>query len=117
MAAKRSSVIPDLATSGEQASRASRRACGTPSSSPRNADAIVRKMSKAVSDMLDNPTLRSASRTWVSKSFHPSAAVRVLSKFLPEEIERWGKVVRAAHITRSERIARSCRSCRTTGGK
>jgi tripartite-type tricarboxylate transporter receptor subunit TctC len=57
-------------------------------------------MSKAVSDMLDNPALRKRLEDLGLEIVPPEhRGPEYLAKFLPEEIERWGKVVRAAHIT------------------
>ncbi|HUL93864.1 MAG TPA: tripartite tricarboxylate transporter substrate-binding protein [Burkholderiales bacterium] len=101
MAAKRSSVIPELATSGEQGLAGVEASVwnafffpkGTPS-------AIVQRMSKAVSDMLDNPALRKRLEDLGLEIVPPERrGPEYLSKFVPEEIERWGKVVRAAGIT------------------
>jgi tripartite-type tricarboxylate transporter receptor subunit TctC len=101
MAAKRSAVIPELATSGEQGLPGVEASVwnafffpkGTPS-------AIVQKTAKAVSDMLDNPALRKRLEDLGLEIVPPERrGPEYLAKFVPEEIARWGKVVRAAHIT------------------
>jgi tripartite-type tricarboxylate transporter receptor subunit TctC len=101
MAAKRSSVIPELATSGEQGLAGVEASVwnafffpkGTPS-------AIVERMSKAVSDMLDNPALRKRLEDLGLEIVPPERrGPEYLARFLPEEIERWGKIVREAHIS------------------
>jgi tripartite-type tricarboxylate transporter receptor subunit TctC len=101
MAAKRSSVIPELATSGEQGLAGVEASVwnafffpkGTPS-------AIVQRMSKAVSDMLDNPALRKRLEDLGLEIVPPERrGPEYLARFLPEEIERWGKIVREAHIS------------------
>ena len=62
--------------------------------------AIVQKTAKAVSDMLDNPALRKRLEDLGLEIVPPGRrGPEYLAKFVPEEIERWGKVVRAAHIT------------------
>jgi tripartite-type tricarboxylate transporter receptor subunit TctC len=100
MAAKRSAVIPELATSGEQGLPGVEASVwnafffpkGTPS-------AIVQKTAKAVSDMLDNPALRKRLEDLGLEIVPPERrGPEYLAKFVPEEIARWGKVVRAAHI-------------------
>ena len=101
MAAKRSSVIPDLATSGEQGLAGVEASVWNALFFPKGTpDAIVRRMGKAVSDMLDNPSLRKRLEDLGLEIVPPERrGPEYLTKFLPEEIERWGKVVRAAHIT------------------
>ena len=101
MAAKRSSVLPDLATTGEQG------LAGVESSvwnafffSRGTPDPIVRKMAKAVSDMLDSPTVRKRLEDLGLEIVPPERrGPEYLAKFVPEEIERWAKVVKAAKIT------------------
>jgi len=101
MAAKRSAVIPELATSGEQGLPGVEASVwnafffpkGTPS-------AIVQKTAKAVSDMLDNPALRKRLEDLGLEIVPPERrGPEYLAKFVPEEIARWGKVVKAARIT------------------
>jgi tripartite-type tricarboxylate transporter receptor subunit TctC len=101
MAAKRSSAIPDLATSGEQGLAGVEASVWNAFFFPKGTpDAIVRKMAKAVNDMLDNPALRKRLEDLGLEIVPPERrGPEYLSKFVPEEIERWGKVVRAAHIT------------------
>jgi tripartite-type tricarboxylate transporter receptor subunit TctC len=101
MAAKRSAAIPDLATSGEQGlpgvEASVWNALFFPKGTP---NAIVQKMASAVNDMLDNPAVRKRLEDLGLEIVPPERrGPEYLSKFVPEEIERWGKVVRAAHIT------------------
>ena len=100
MAAKRSSVIPDLATSGEQGLAGVEASVWNAFFFPKGTpDAIVRRMNKAVNDMLDNPVLRKRLEDLGLEIVPPERrGPEYLAKFLPEEIERWGKVVRAAGI-------------------
>jgi len=100
MAAKRSSVIPEVATSGEQGLAGVEaevwNAFFFPKGTP---EPIVRKMSKAVNDMLDNPTVRKRLEDLGLEIVPPDRrGPEYLAKFVPAEIERWGKVVRAAGI-------------------
>ncbi|HTQ73018.1 MAG TPA: tripartite tricarboxylate transporter substrate binding protein [Burkholderiales bacterium] len=101
MAAKRSAVIPELATSGEQGlpgvEASVWNALFFPKGTP---DLIVRKMARAVNDMLDNPALRKRLEDLGLEIVPPERrGPEYLAKFVPEEIERWAKVVRAARIT------------------
>ena len=101
MAAKRSSVIQELATSGEQGLAGVEASVWNAFFFPKGTPAaIVQKMSKAVSDMLDNPALRKRLEDLGLEIVPPERrGPEYLAKFVPEEIERWGKVVRAARIT------------------
>jgi tripartite-type tricarboxylate transporter receptor subunit TctC len=101
MAAKRSSVIPELATSGEQGVPGIEASVWNAFFFPKGTpDPIVRKMAKAVNDMLDNPTVRKRLEDLGLEIVPPERrGPEYLTKFVPEETERWGKVVRAAGIT------------------
>jgi tripartite-type tricarboxylate transporter receptor subunit TctC len=101
MAPKRSAAIPELATTGEQGLPGVEASVwnalffpkGTPS-------AIVQKMAKAVNDMLDDPKVRRRLEDLGLEIVPPERrGPAYLAKFVPEEIERWGKVVKAAKIT------------------
>jgi len=98
---KRVAIIPDLATSGEQGLPGVEASVWNAFFFPKGTpDAIVRKMSKAVGDMLDNPALRKRLEDLGLEIVPPERrGPEYLAKFIPEEIERWGKVVRAARIT------------------
>jgi tripartite-type tricarboxylate transporter receptor subunit TctC len=100
MAAKRSAVIPDLATSGEQGLQGVEASVWNAFFFPKGTpEPIVHRMSKAVSDMLDNPALRKRLEDLGLEIVPPERrGPEYLAKFLPEEVERWGKVVRAAGI-------------------
>ncbi len=101
MAPKRVAIIPGLATSGEQGLPGVEASVWNAFFFPKGTpDAIVRRMSKAVSDMLDNPTLRKRLEDLGLEIVPPERrGPEYLAKFLPEEIERWGKVIRAAGIS------------------
>lgn len=100
MAAKRSSVIPELATSGEQGLLGVEASVWNAFFFPKGTpNAIVQRMSRAVSDMLDSPSVRKRLEDLGLEIVPPERrGPEYLAKFVPEEIERWGKVVRAAHI-------------------
>jgi tripartite-type tricarboxylate transporter receptor subunit TctC len=101
MAAKRSAAMPELATTGEQklagVEASVWNALFFPKGTP---NAIVQKMAKAVNDMLDDPKVRKRLEDLGLEIVPPERrGPAYLAKFVPEEIERWGKVVKAAHIT------------------
>ena len=100
MAGKRSSVLPNLATSGEQGLPGVEASVWNAFFFPKGTpEPIVRKMAKAVNDMLDNPALRQRLEALGLEIVPPERrGPEYLAKFVPEEIERWGKVVRAAGI-------------------
>jgi tripartite-type tricarboxylate transporter receptor subunit TctC len=101
MAPKRSAVIPDLATSGEQGLPGVEASVWNGLFFPKGTpDAIVQKMAKAVNDMLDDPKVRKRLEDLGLEIVPPERrGPAYLAKFVPEEIERWGKVVKAARIT------------------
>jgi tripartite-type tricarboxylate transporter receptor subunit TctC len=100
LAPRRVAIIPDLATSGEQGLPGVEASVWNAFFFPKGTpDPIVRKMAKAVSDMLDNPTVRKRLEDLGLEIVPPERrGPEYLATFVPEEIERWGKVVRAARI-------------------
>jgi len=101
LAPKRVAIIPDLATSGEQGLAGVEASVWNAFFFPKGTpDAIVQRMSRAVNDMLDNPSLRKRLEDLGLEIVPPERrGPEYLAKFVPEEVERWGKVVRAAGIT------------------
>jgi tripartite-type tricarboxylate transporter receptor subunit TctC len=101
MAAKRSSVLPDLATSGEQGLAGVEASVWNAFFFPKGTPGpIVQRMAKAVNDMLDKPELRKRLEDLGLEIVPPERrGPEYLAKFVPEEIERWAKVVKAANIT------------------
>ncbi len=101
MAPKRVAIIADLATSGEQGLAGVEASVWNAFFFPKGTpDAIVRRMSKAVSDMLDNPELRKRLEALGLEIVPPERrGPEYLAKFVPEEIERWGRIVREARIS------------------
>jgi tripartite-type tricarboxylate transporter receptor subunit TctC len=101
LAAKRVAIIPDLATSGEQGLPGVEASVWNAFFFPKGTpDAIVRKMNKAMNEMLDNPSVRKRLEDLGLEIVPPERrGPEYLAKFIPEEIARWGKVVKAARIT------------------
>jgi tripartite-type tricarboxylate transporter receptor subunit TctC len=101
MSAKRAPIIQDLATSGEQGlpgvEASAWNAFFFPKGTP---ETIVRRLNKAMGDMLDNPLVRKRLEDLGLEIVPPERRTpEYLAKFLPEEIERWGKIIRAAGIS------------------
>jgi tripartite-type tricarboxylate transporter receptor subunit TctC len=101
MAPKRVPIIADLATTGEQGlanvEATVWNAFFFPKGTP---DPIVRKMNKALQDMLARPDVRKKLEDLGLEIVPPEQRTpEYLAKFLPQEIERWGKVVKAAGIS------------------
>jgi len=101
MAARRAPVIAGLATSGEQGLPGVEASVWNGFFFPKGTpEAIVRRMNRAMGDMLDNPAVRKRLEDLGLEIVPPERrSPEYLAKFLPEEIERWGKVVRAAGIS------------------
>jgi len=100
MAEKRVPIIADLATTGEQGlpgvAASVWNAFFLPPGTP---DPIVRKLNKAMSDALDNPSLRRRLEELGLDIIPPEKrSPEYLAKYLPEDIARWGKVISAAGI-------------------
>ena len=101
MAAKRVAIIPELATSGEQGLAGVEasvwNAFFLPKGAPR---AIVDRLGGAMNDMLDDPLVRKRLEDLGLEIASPERrGPEYLARFMSEEIERWGKVVRAAGIS------------------
>jgi len=101
MSLKRAPIIQDLATSGEQGlpgvEASAWNAFFFPKGTP---ETIVRRLNKAMGDMLDNPLVRKRLEDLGLEIVPPERrSPEYLAKFLPEEIERWGKIIRAAGIS------------------
>jgi putative tricarboxylic transport membrane protein len=101
MAAKRSPIIPDLATTGEQGLAGVEVSVWNAFFLPRGApEPVVRRLNKALSDMLDSPAIRKRLEDLGLEIVPPERrSPEYLARFLAEEIERWGKVIRAANIS------------------
>ncbi len=101
MAEKRVSIVPDLATTGEQGlpgvEASVWNAFFLPKGTP---EPIVRKLNKAMSDTLDNAAIRKRLEELGLEIVPPERRTpEYLAKFLPQEIERWAKPILAAGIS------------------
>ena len=101
MADKRSSIAPDLPTTGEQGLPGVEASVWNGFFVPKGTpDAIVRKLNKAMSDTVDNPAIHKRLEE-LGLEIVPAErrSPEYLSKYLPEDIARWKKVVQDAGIT------------------
>jgi len=101
MAEKRVPIIPDVATTGEQGlpgvEASVWNAFFLPKGTP---EPIVRKLNKAMSDTLDDPAVRARLEELGLEIVPPERRTpEYLAKYLPAEIERWAKPIRAAGIS------------------
>ena len=101
MAQKRVPIIPDLATTGEQGlpgvEASVWNAFFLPKGTP---EPIVRKLNKAMRDMLDNQAVRARLEELGLEIMPPEKrSPDYLAKLLAEDIERWRKVIVTAGIT------------------
>src|SRR5437867_11091584 len=96
MSSKRVPIIADLPTTGEQGlpgvEASVWNAFFLPKGTP---DPIVRKLNKAMSDTLDDPTIRKRLEEF-GREIVPTErrTTEYLAKFLPEAVERWAKPMR-----------------------
>jgi tripartite-type tricarboxylate transporter receptor subunit TctC len=100
LSAKRVAIIPDVPTSGEQGVPGVEASVWNGFFLPKGTpDAIVRKLNAAINQSLENPTLRKRLEE-LGLEIVPTEqrTPEYLAKFLPEEIERWAKPIRAAGI-------------------
>jgi tripartite-type tricarboxylate transporter receptor subunit TctC len=101
LAAQRVAIIPEVPTSGEQGlpgvEASVWNAFFLPKGTP---DTIVRKLNAAVNTSLENPALRRRLEELGLEIVPPERRTpEYLAKFLPEDIERWAKPIRAAGIS------------------
>jgi tripartite-type tricarboxylate transporter receptor subunit TctC len=101
MSAQRVPIIPELPTTGEQGSPGLEASVWNAFFLPKGTpDPIVRRYNKAMNDMLDNPAVRKRLEELGLEIVAPERrSPEYLAKFLPQEIERWGKVIREAGIS------------------
>ncbi len=101
MSEKRVPIIAELPTTGEQGlpgvEASVWNAFFLPKGTP---EPIVRRLNKAMSDMLDNPSVRKRLED-LGLEIAPieRRSPEFLAKLVPAEIARWGAVIRAAGIT------------------
>jgi tripartite-type tricarboxylate transporter receptor subunit TctC len=100
MAPRRVPIIADLATTGEQGLAGVEASVWNAFFLPKGApDAIVRKLNKAMSDTLEVPAVRKRMVELGLEIVAPEHRTpEYLARFLPEEIERWAKPIRAAGL-------------------
>jgi tripartite-type tricarboxylate transporter receptor subunit TctC len=101
MSAKRVPIIPDVPTTGEQGLPGVEatvwNAFFLPKGTP---EPIVRKLNQAMRDTLEDATIRKRLEAFGLELVPPEQRTpEYLAKFLPEEIARWGKVIKAAGIS------------------
>ena len=101
MSAKRVPIIPDVPTTGEQGLPGVEatvwNAFFLPKGTP---EPIVRKLNQAMRETLEDPTIRKRLEAFGLELVPPEQRTPdYLAKFLPEEIARWGKVIKAAGIS------------------
>ena len=101
MAEKRVSIIPELATTGEQGLPGVEASVWNAFFFPKGTpEPIVRKLNKAMSDTLDDPAIRKRLEELGLEVVPPERRTPAyLAKYLPAEIERWAKVVHRAGIS------------------
>jgi tripartite-type tricarboxylate transporter receptor subunit TctC len=101
MAEKRAPIIPDLPTTGEQGLAGVEASVWNAFFFPKGTpEPIVRKLNKAMSDTLDDPIIRQRLEELGLEIVPPERRTpEYLAKYLPAEIERWAKPIRAAGIS------------------
>ena len=101
MADKRAPIAPDLRTTGEQGLPGVEASVWNAFFFPKGTpDAIVRKLNKAMSDTVDNPAIHKRLEELGLEIVSPERRTpEYLAKYVPEEIERWSKVVQQAGIS------------------
>src|SRR5262249_11200448 len=101
MSPRRVPIIANLATTGEQGLPGVEatvwNAFFLPKGTP---DPIVRKLNKVMSDTVDDPGMRKRMVDLGLEILPPEQRTpEYLAQYLPQEIERWGKVIKAAGIS------------------
>ena len=101
MAHRRVPIIADLATTGEQGLPGVEASVWNAFFFPKGTPApIVRKLNKPMSATIDDPAIRKKLEQLGLEIVPPEQrSPEYLAKFLPQEIERWGKVIHAAGIS------------------
>jgi tripartite-type tricarboxylate transporter receptor subunit TctC len=101
MSAKRAPVAAEVATSGEQGLAGVEASVWNAFFLPKGTpDPIVRRLNRAINDMLDNPGIRKRLEELGLEIVGPERrSPEYLAKYVPEEVERWGRVIRAAGIS------------------
>ena len=101
MSPKRVPIIAVLATTGEQGLQGVEATVWNAFFFPKGTpQPIVRKMNKALGDMMARPDLREKLEALGLSIVPPEQRTpEYLANYLPPEIERWGKVIRASAIS------------------
>ena len=101
MAAKRVPIIADLATTGEQGLPGVEASVWNAFFFPKGTpDPIVRKLNKVMNQMIEDAAIRKKLEDLGLEIVPPEQRTpEYLAKYLPDEIARWGKVVKAAGIS------------------
>ena len=101
MSAKRVPIIPDVPTTGEQGLPGVEATVWNAFFFPKGTpEPIVRKLNQAMRDTLEDPVIRKRLEAFGLEIVPPEQRTpEYLAKFLPEEIARWGKVIKAAGIS------------------
>lgn len=101
MADKRSPIAPDLQTTGEQGLPGVEASVWNGFFVPKGTpEAIVKKLNKAMSDTVDDPAIQKRLEELGLEIVPPERrSPEYLAKFLPEDVQRWKKVVQDAGIT------------------
>ena len=97
---KRVPIIPDLPTSTEQGLPGVEATVWNAFFFPKGTpDPIVRRLNKAMNDMLEEPAMRKRLEDFGLEILPPEQrSPEYLAKFLPQDVERWSKVIKAAGI-------------------
>jgi putative tricarboxylic transport membrane protein len=100
MASKRVPIIPDLPTTGEQGLPGVDSSVWNAFFLPKGApQPIVRRLNKAMSETVDDAAIRNRLEELGLEILTPEKRTpEYLTRYLPEEIARWGKVIQAAGI-------------------
>jgi len=100
MSPRRVSIIPDLATTGEQGVPNVEATVWNGFFLPKNTpDALVRRFNRAMNDTVEDPSIRKRLEELGLEILPPDQRTpEYLAKFLPEEVDRWKKVIVAAGI-------------------
>ncbi len=100
MSPRRVPIIPDLATTGEQGLKGVEATVWNGFFFPKGTpDAIVRRMNKVMNTMIEEPAMRKRLEELGLEILPPEQRTpEHLAKYLPEEVERWKKVVVSAGI-------------------
>jgi tripartite-type tricarboxylate transporter receptor subunit TctC len=101
MSPKRVPIIPDLPTTGEQGLAGVEATVWNAFFLPRGTpEPIVRRLNKAVDEMLNDPDMRKRLEDLGLGIVPPEQrSPEYLAKFLPEDVARWGKVIKQAGIS------------------